>query len=113
MRDKGSASLRAPRRLQPINIQEAVGVDWYNQDTLVVATAQGQIPVLSLSVDGLKAEIFDRNNLQLPIKAIAAAPDRDVLVTDSGAVSKAPGVGQLWRQHPHGQGPDSIPFYPG
>lgn len=113
VREKGSVILRYPRSLQPIYIQQAVGVDWASQDTLVVATEQGQIPVVSLSVDGLKADIFDRNNLQLPIKAIAAAPDRDVLVTDSAAVSRAPGVGQLWRQHPHGQGPDAIPFYPG
>lgn len=113
VREKGSVILRYPRRLQPINIQQAIGVDWNSQDTLVVATEQGQIPVLSLSVDGLKVDIFDRNNLQLPIKAIAAAPDRDVLVTDSAAVSSAPGIGQLWRQHPHGQGADAIPFYPG
>ncbi|WP_084736070.1 LpqB family beta-propeller domain-containing protein [Actinophytocola xinjiangensis] len=113
VREKGSVILRYPRRLQPSNIQEAVGVDWYSQDTLVVATELGQAPVVSLSVDGLKADVFDRNNLQLPITAIAAAPDRDVLVTDSAAVSSVPGVGQLWRQHAHGQSPDAIPFYPG
>lgn len=113
VRDKGSVSLFYPRRLQPTNIQQAVGVDWYSQDTLVVATTQGQAPVVSLPIDGLKPDLFDRNNLQLPITAIAAAPDRDVLVTDSAAVSSVPGVGQLWRQHQHGQGPDAIPFYPG
>lgn len=113
VRDNDSVSLRAPRRLQPLNIVQAVGVDWLSQDTLVVATRQGSLPVVSLPVDGLKLEVFDRNNLQLPIKAIAAAPDRDVIVTDSAAVSSVPGVGQLWRQHPHGQGRDSIPFYPG
>jgi hypothetical protein len=113
VRDNNSASLRFPRRLQPLNVVQAVGVDWQSQETLVVATTQGALPVASLSIDGLKLDPFDRNNLQLPIKAIAAAPDRDVIVTDSAAVSSVPGVGQLWRQHPHGQGPDSIPFYPG
>ena len=113
VRDKDSVSLRIPRRLQPINVVQAVGVDWLSQDTLVVATKQGALPVASLSVDGLKLDPFDRNNLQLPIKSIAAAPDRDVIVTDSAAVSSVPGVGQLWRQHPHGVGPNAIPFYPG
>ncbi|OLF19092.1 LpqB family beta-propeller domain-containing protein [Actinophytocola xanthii] len=113
VRDQESASLRYPRQLQPANIQQAVGVDWYSQDTLAVATRQAQTPVLSLSVDGLNAQDYDRNNLQLPIKAIAAAPDRNVLVTDSAAVSSASGVGQLWRQHPHGRGANAIPFYPG
>jgi len=112
-RDSESVSLRLPRRLQPINVVQAIGVDWYSQDTLVVATAQGALPVLSMSVDGLKFELFDRNNLQLPLKAITAAPDRAVIVADSAAVSSVPGVGQLWRQHPHGQGPNAIPFYPG
>ncbi|HEY0452404.1 LpqB family beta-propeller domain-containing protein [Actinophytocola sp.] len=113
VRDNDSVALRAPRRLQPINIVQAIGVDWLSQDTLVVATRQGALPVASLSVDGLKFEVFDRNNLQLPLKAIAAAPDRDVIVTDTAAVSSTSGVGQLWRQHPHGQGRDAIPFYPG
>ncbi len=113
VREKDSVSLRTPRRLQPINIVQAVGVDWLSQDTLVVATATPTLPVVSLSVDGLKLEVFDRNNLQLPIKSIAAAPDRDVIVTDSAAVSKVPGVKQLWRQHPHGHGPNAVPFYPG
>jgi hypothetical protein len=113
VRDNNSASLRFPRRLQPLNVVQAVGVDWQSQETLVVATKQGALPVASLSVDGLQLDPFDRNNLQLPIKAIAAAPDRDVIVTDSAAVLSVPGVGQLWRQHPHGQGPDAIPFYPG
>lgn len=113
VRERDSVSLRFPRRLQPLDVVQAVGVDWLSQDTLVVATTQGALPVASLSVDGLKREIFDRNNLQLPIKSIASAPDRDVIVTDSAAVSSVPGVGQLWRQHPHGQGPDAIPFYPG
>ena len=61
-----SASLRFPRRLQPMNVVQAVGVDWQTQDTLVVATTQGALPVASLSVDGLKIDPFDRNNLQLP-----------------------------------------------
>ena len=113
VRDNYSASLSFPRRLQTLNVIQAVGVDWQSQETLVVATKQGALPVASLSVDGLKLDPFDRNNLQLPIKAIAAAPDRDVIVTDSAAVLSVPGVGQLWRQHPHGQSPDAIPFYPG
>ncbi|HEY7594499.1 MAG TPA: LpqB family beta-propeller domain-containing protein [Actinophytocola sp.] len=113
VRDQDSVSLRFPRRLQTLNIVQAVGVDWLSQDTLVVATRQAALPVASLSVDGLKLEVFDRNNLQLPVKSVAAAPDRNVIVTDSAAVSSVPGVGQLWRQVPHGPGPNAIPFYPG
>jgi hypothetical protein len=113
VRDNDSVSLRIPRRLQPNVITAPVGVDWYNQHTLVVATQQATLPVASVSVDGMELEAFDRSNLRPPVRAITAAPDRDVVVTDSAAVFGVPGIGQLWRQLNHGQGPTSVPFYPG
>ncbi len=113
VRDNDSVALRTPRRLQPTVIVAPVGVDWYNQHTLVVATEQQNLPVASVSVDGMVLEAYDRSNLRPPVRAIAAAPDRDVVVTDSAAVFGVPTIGQLWRQLPHGQGPTSVPFYPG
>lgn len=113
VRDNNSVSLSRPRQLQPTMIIAAVGVDWYNQSTLVVATEQATQPVMNVSVDGLKIETYDRNNLQLPVKAVTAAPDRDIVVTDSAAVYAVPGLGQVWRQLPNGQGLGAIPFYPG
>jgi hypothetical protein len=112
-RDKDSVSLALPRTLQPTVITDAVGVDWLNQHTLVVATRQAQLPVITLSVDGLQIETYDSNNLQFPLRAITAAPDRDVVVTDSAAVSVVSGLGQVWRQLQNGQGASAIPFYPG
>lgn len=113
VRDNDSVSLRIPRQLQPSAITAPIGVDWYNQHTLVVATEQTTLPVASVSVDGMELEAFDRSNLRPPVRAITAAPERDVVVTDSAAVFGVPGIGQLWRQLTHGQGPTSVPFYPG
>ena len=113
VRDKDSVSLALPRALQPTTITDAVGVDWYNQHTLVVATRQPQLPVINLSVDGLSSETYDPNNLQFPVRAVTAAPDRPVVVTDSAAISVVPGLGQVWRPVQNGQGPSAIPFYPG
>jgi hypothetical protein len=113
VRDKDSVSLAVPRTLQPTMIVNAVGVDWLNQHTLVVATSQTQLPVINLSVDGLKIDTYDPNNLQFPIHAITAAPEREIVVTDSAAVSMVSGLGQVWRQVQNGQGPTAIPFYPG
>jgi hypothetical protein len=113
VRDKDSVSLALPRALQPGTITDAVGVDWYNQHTLVVATHEPQLPVLNLSVDGLSSEPYGLDNLQFPVRAITAAPDRDIVVTDSAAISIVPGLGQVWRPLQNGQGSSAIPFYPG
>lgn len=113
VRDKDSVSLALPRSLQPTMIVAAVGVDWYNQHTLVVATEQTTLPVINVSVDGFAIETYDSNNLQFPVRAVTAAPDRDIVVTDSSAVSMVSGLGQVWRQVPNGQGSSAIPFYPG
>ena len=113
VRDKDSVSLTLPRTLQPRMITDAVGVDWLNQHTLVVATGETELPVVRLSVDGFAIDTYDPNNLQLPVHSVTAAPERDVVVTDNAAVLVAPGLGQVWRQLQNGQGPTAIPFYPG
>jgi hypothetical protein len=113
VRDKDSVSLAVPRTLQPTMIVNAVGVDWLNQHTLVVVTGQSQLPVIRLPVDGLTIETYDSNNLQFPMRAVTAAPDREVVVADNAAVLVAPGLSQVWRQLQNGQGSNAIPFYPG
>jgi lipoprotein LpqB-like beta-propeller protein/sporulation and spore germination protein len=113
VRDKDSVSLANPRWLQPNMVTDAVGVDWVNQHTLVAVTAKSDLPVIRLSVDGLTIDTFDSNNLQFPLRAVTAAPERDVVVTDNAAVLVAPGLGQVWRQLQNGQGANAIPFYPG
>jgi hypothetical protein len=113
VRDKDSVSLATPRTIQPTTITNAVGVDWLNQHMLVVVTGQPLLPVVRLSVDGLQIDQYDTNNLQLPMRAVTAAPERDVVVTDSSAVLVSPGLGPVWRQLQNGQGSTAIPFYPG
>jgi hypothetical protein len=113
VRDKDSVGLANPRTLQSTMIVNAVGVDWLNQHTLVVVTGHAQLPVVRLSVDGLAIETYDVNNLQFPMHAVTAAPDREVVVTDNAAVLATPGLSQVWRQVQNGQGVTAIPFYPG
>ena len=113
VRDKDSVSLANPRTLQQRTINNAVGVDWLNQHTLVVVTGQTELPVIRVPVDGLTIDPYDSSNLQFPMHAVTAAPERDVVVTDNAAVLGAAGVGQVWRQLQDGQGGTAIPFYPG
>jgi hypothetical protein len=113
VRDNDSVSLAAPRTLQPSMIVNAVGVDWLNQHDLVVVTGQTQLPVIRLSVDGLQIDQYNSSNLQFPMTAVTAAPERDVVVTDHAGVLVAPGLTPVWRQLQNGQGSTAIPFYPG
>jgi len=53
------------------------------------------------------------SNLTPPLRAVAAAPNRPVLVTDQGGVwSFAGGDLETWRQVVGGV-PDAVPLYPG
>jgi phosphoribosylcarboxyaminoimidazole (NCAIR) mutase len=76
-------------------------------------TGQTDLPVVRVPVDGLTLDTYDSSNLQFPMHAVAAAPERDVVVADNAAVLVSRGVGQLWRQLQNGQGATAVPFYPG
>ena len=70
-------------------------------------------PVSQASVDGLSWELLPGSNLTPPLRAVAAAPNRPVLVTDqSGVWSFAGGELETWRQVVGGV-PDAVPLYPG
>ncbi|MFL6125348.1 LpqB family beta-propeller domain-containing protein, partial [Actinophytocola sp.] len=86
VRDRDSVSLANPRTLQQRTINNAVGVDWLNQHTLVVVTGQTDLPVVRVPVDGLTLDPYDSSNLQFPLHAVTATPERDVVVTDNAAV---------------------------
>jgi hypothetical protein len=113
VRDKDSVGLASPRAIQQRMINNAVGVDWLNQHNLVVVTAQLELPVAQVTVDGLTLDAYDSSNLQFPMRAVTAAPERNVVVADNAGVLESPGVGQIWRQMRNGQGATAIPFYPG
>jgi len=113
VRKDEAVNLEQPRQLVPQMIVEAVDVDWLDQRTLVVAADQAQLSVMNVSVDGRQLAEYDTANLSPPVSAVTAAPGKNIVVTDSLAVSTAPDREQLWRQHPRAFGPNAIPFYPG
>jgi len=111
VRDRDSVTIHSPRTLQGTTVESVVGVDWRNQDTVVVATGQPNQPVLNISVDGFSVARYNYSNIGAPVSAIASAPDRDVVVTDRVSMWNASDVNQVWRLlH---QLPDARPFYPG
>jgi lipoprotein LpqB-like beta-propeller protein/sporulation and spore germination protein len=112
VRTKDSVSIRSPRTLRPSELTTVVGVDWLNQDTVVVATGQTSQPVVNVPVNGFELIPYNSSNLGPPITAIAAAPDRSIIVTDSRGMWEATEIRQIWHLHST-QVAGARPFYPG
>jgi hypothetical protein len=109
----GGVALRDVRRLRGADLGEVVAVDWRAAETLVAVGKGADAPVSQLSVDGLTWDQLPGRNLTAPVRAVAAAPNRPVLVTDqSGVWSYSGGELETWRQVV-GDAPDAVPFYPG
>jgi hypothetical protein len=109
----GEVAIRDVRRLRSAEITEAVAADWRSSDTIVAITAGIDALVAQVSVDGLTLSPVLGNNLTPPLTAVAAAPNRPLLVTDQGGVWSFAGDGQdAWRQVLGGAS-NAVPVYPG
>ncbi|MBA3906634.1 MAG: GerMN domain-containing protein [Pseudonocardiales bacterium] len=109
----GEVAIRDVRRLRSADITEAVAADWRSSDTIVAITAGIDAVVAQVSVDGLTLSPVLGNNLTPPLTAVAAAPNRPLLVADQGGVWSFAGDGQdAWRQVLGGAS-NAVPVYPG
>jgi hypothetical protein len=109
----GDVAIRNVRRLRPVDLGEVVAADWRAAESVVVITRGPQRLVAQVSVDGLNLQTVPVNNLTPPLRAIATAPSRPLVVTDSGGVWSFGGGDQdAWRPVLGGV-PDAVPLYPG
>jgi lipoprotein LpqB-like beta-propeller protein len=108
-----SVAIQEVRPLQQNKLTDVVGIDWLEQDTLVVVTDQPDLPVANVEVDGLQCDPYNSSNLEAPITAVTAMPSRAVVVTDANGMSAVSYVGQVWQRLSAVEGPGSMPFYPG
>jgi hypothetical protein len=112
-RPDGNVTVRNVRSVRPSDLGEVVAVDWRAPETIVAVSRRMDGPVSQVSVDGLTWDLLPGSNLTPPLRAVAAAPNRPVLVTDqSGVWSFAGGDLESWRQLMGGV-PDAVPLYPG
>lgn len=107
-----SVALREPRLLQPHDLQEAVDVDWLDQDTLVAVTKSPSQPVVRVTVDGQRMDAFNSSNLTPQVHGVTAAPSRPIVVADASGLWTASELGEVWRPQAHSM-KDADPFYPG
>lgn len=109
----GEVAIRNVDRLRPVDLFDVVAVDWVKSDQLVVVTRSAAPLVAQVAVDGLQLQALLNINLTAPLTAVAAAPNRPLLVTDqSGVWSFAGGQQEAWRPV-LGGAPDAKPLYPG
>ena len=109
----GDAMIRNVRPLRSADLNDVVAADWRAAETIVAVSRSGEGLVSQVSVDGLTRDSVPSSNLTPPLRAVAAAPNRPVLVTDqSGVWSFAGGDLETWRQVLGGV-PDAVPLYPG
>ena len=109
----GAVEIRNARRLRPLDLGEVVTGDWRGGDA-VVSVSRGPDPLVAqTTVDGLGLQQVLGINLTPPLRAVAAAANRPLLVTDqTGVWSFAFGDQAAWRQV-LGGAPDAVPLYPG
>lgn len=109
----GEVAIRGVRRLRSLDLTEVTSADWRSGDTIVVTTARTGRGVAEVSVDGLQLTLRPVTNLTSPLGAVAAAPNRPLLVTDaSGVWSFGGGQQDAWRQV-LGGAQDAVAAYPG
>lgn len=109
----GEVAIRNIRRLRPAELGAVLAADWRAADSVVAITAAAARPVVQVSVDGLTLQGVPGTNLTPPLRSVAAAPGRPLVVTDAGGVWSFSGGDQVaWRAVLGGL-PDAVPLYPG
>lgn len=109
----GEVAIRNVRRLRPTELGQVVAADWRSSESIAVITRTSDLPVVQVTADGLGLQQITGNNLTPPLTAVAASPNRPLLVTDQAGIWTFGGGEQdAWRQM-LGAAADAVPAYPG
>lgn len=114
-RPDGTFALTAPRQIAMELSTAATSVDWFSDDTVILATAGNVDPVRTVKIDGSGMASLGGRNLTPPVRQVTASIERQY-VADSRAVlefTRTPEGGDpYWREVP-GLGADAVPVLPG
>ncbi|MEU1984896.1 MtrAB system accessory lipoprotein LpqB [Nocardia sp. NPDC019395] len=115
VRPDGSYALTAPRQIAIELSTPAVSLDWYSNDTIILAGSGTVDPVRTVRIDGSDLISLGGRNLTPPVRQVTASVERQY-VADSRAVlelTRTPEGGDpYWREVP-GLGADAVPILPG
>lgn len=109
-------SLTAPRQIARELGSPALALDWGTEETIVIARAASDVPVLISSVDGARLDALPSRNLEAPVLAIDAS-QRNEYVVDAKSVyslnNDDAANERAWREVPGLAGTRAIPVLPG
>lgn len=112
----GGFALTNPRAIAVGLGSPALALDWSDGETVVVARAAADIPVVQVAVDGSRMDALPSRNLTAPVVAVDATPTTE-FVADSRAVFQLnnmdPAGDRYWREVPGLTGMRAIPVLPG
>ncbi|MCQ4121444.1 MtrAB system accessory lipoprotein LpqB [Rhodococcus tibetensis] len=112
----GGYALTNPRAVAIGLGSPALSLDWSTSDTIVVARAASDIPVVQVAVDGSRMDALPSRNLTAPVVAVDASTTTE-FVADSRAVfqlnNNDPAGDRYWREVPGLTGVKAIPILPG
>ncbi|MBY6365909.1 MtrAB system accessory lipoprotein LpqB [Rhodococcoides corynebacterioides] len=115
-RADGSYSLREPEAVAAGLASAALSLDWSTGDTVVVARAATDIPIVQVAVDGSRLDGLPSRNLTAPVVSVDATPTT-TYVADSRAVFEIddtdPASDRYWREVPGLTGAKAVPVLPG
>lgn len=115
VRPDGTYALTSPRRIAIDLPTTATALDWYSDDTIIIAGSGMVDPVRTVKIDGSGMTSLGGRNLTPPVRQVTASIEHQY-VADSRAVlelTRTPEGGDTyWREVP-GLGADAVPILPG
>ncbi|MFI5720064.1 MtrAB system accessory lipoprotein LpqB [Nocardia sp. NPDC051750] len=115
VRPDGSYALTAPQQIAIELSTPATSLDWYTDDTIILAGSGTVDPVRTVKIDGSGMSSLGGRNLTPPVRQVTASIEHQY-VADSRAVlelTRTPEGGDpYWREVP-GLGADAVPILPG
>ncbi|GGG12585.1 lipoprotein LpqB [Rhodococcoides trifolii] len=112
----GVYALREPRPVADGLGSSALSLDWSTGDTVVVARASSDVPIVQVAVDGSRLDALPSRNLTAPVVSVDASAT-SVFVADSRAVFEIdntdPASDRYWREVPGLTGTSAVPVLPG
>ncbi|MFE3290609.1 MtrAB system accessory lipoprotein LpqB [Rhodococcus sp. NPDC059234] len=115
-RPDGTYALGSPRPVANGLGSPAVSLDWSSGDSIVVARAASDIPVVTVAVDGSRMDALPSRNLTPPVTSVDASATT-AFVADTRAVfqlnNNDPAGDRYWREVPGLTGVKAIPVLPG
>lgn len=112
----GRYLLRDPRPAAVGYGRDAISIDWAGANSVVIARAAGEVPVIQAAIDGSGVDALPSLSVGTPLVTVEASPNR-IFVADARSVfsldTTLPAGERFWYQVPGLVGGAVVPVLPG